>query len=71
MVLFREHYNHCFISESKVSEFSGGLKIENFQIFQMICVFNEFEQNFKFPRNIKIYLDKINKTASLYFSNCV
>ena len=37
----------------------------------MIRVFNEFEQNFKFPRNIKIYLDKINKTANLYFSNCL
>ena len=37
----------------------------------MIRVFNEFEQNFKFPRNIKKYLDKINKTANLYFSNCL
>ena len=53
LVLFRKHYSSCFISDTKVSEFSGGFSI--FLKYKLKTIFNEFEHNFKFSGKIKKY----------------
>ena len=62
LVLFREHYNHCFISVSKVSEFSGGFpflkRLNNFRIIRVWTSLNKILSFREILKNISIKLIK-------------